>query len=75
MSGGIVVVKLGGTTLAEQQQVLAEVAVVARQRPVVVVHAGGKRMTEWLDRLGVETRFEGGLRARSSSSNDCCSQD
>ena len=58
----IVVVKLGGTTLAEQRQVLAEVAQVARKRPVVLVHGGGKRMTEWLERLGVETRFEGGLR-------------
>jgi acetylglutamate kinase len=58
----IVVVKLGGTTLAEQKQVLAEVAQVARKRPVVLVHGGGKRMTEWLERLGVETRFEGGLR-------------
>jgi acetylglutamate kinase len=58
----IVVVKLGGTTLAEQQHVLAEVAAVARRRPVVLVHGGGKRMSEWLERLGVETRFEGGLR-------------
>jgi acetylglutamate kinase len=58
----IVVVKLGGTTLAEQQQVLAEVAAVARKRPIVLVHGGGKRMTEWLERLGVPTRFEGGLR-------------
>lgn len=58
----VVVVKLGGTTLAEQRQVLAEVASVARRRPVVLVHGGGKRMTEWLDRLGVPTRFEGGLR-------------
>ena len=58
----ILVLKLGGTTLADQQQVLAEVAAVARRRPVVVVHGGGKRMTEWLDRLGVPTRFEGGLR-------------
>jgi len=58
----IVVVKLGGTTLAEQKQVLAEVAQIARKRPVVLVHGGGKRMTEWLERLGVETRFEGGLR-------------
>jgi acetylglutamate kinase len=58
----ILVLKLGGTTLAEQQQVLAEVATVARRRPVVVVHGGGKRMTEWLERLGVPTRFEGGLR-------------
>ena len=58
----VVVVKLGGTTLAEQKQVLAEVAAVARKRPVVLVHGGGKRMTEWLERLGVPTRVEGGLR-------------
>ena len=58
----IVVVKLGGTTLADQRQVLAEVAAVARKRPVVLVHGGGKRMTEWLERLGVPTHFEGGLR-------------
>ena len=58
----IVVVKIGGTTLAEQRQVLAEVAQVARRRPIVLVHGGGKRMTEWLDRLGVKTRFENGLR-------------
>jgi acetylglutamate kinase len=58
----ILVLKLGGTTLADQQQVLAEVATVARRRPVVIVHGGGKRITEWLDRLGVPTRFEGGLR-------------
>ncbi len=58
----VIVVKLGGTMLAEQRQVLAEVAAVARRRPVVLVHGGGKRMTEWLERLGVPTRFEGGLR-------------
>ena len=58
----IVVVKLGGTTLSEQRQVLAEVAGIARRRPVVLVHGGGKRMSEWLDRLGVPSHFEGGLR-------------
>jgi len=58
----VVVVKLGGTTLADQRQVLAEIAAVARRRPVVVVHGGGKRMTDWLERLGVPTRFENGLR-------------
>ena len=61
------VLKLGGTTLAEQRQVLAEVAIVARRRPVVIVHGGGKRMTEWLDRLGVPTRFEGGLRVTDAA--------
>ena len=59
---GVVVVKLGGTTLADQAPVLAEVAALAHRQPVVVVHGGGRRMTEWLDRLGVATRFEAGLR-------------
>ena len=58
----LLVVKLGGTTVAEQRGVLDEIAAVARRRPVVVVHGGGKRLTEWLERLGVPTRFEGGRR-------------
>ena len=58
----IVVVKLGGTTLADQRHVLEEVAALHGRRPVVLVHGGGRRMTEWLERLGVTSRFEGGLR-------------
>ena len=64
----ILVVKLGGTTIADQRQVLAEVAAVARRRPVVLVHGGGKRITEWLERLGVPSRFEDGLRVTDAQS-------
>lgn len=64
----ILVVKLGGTTIADQAQVLGEVAVVARRRPVVLVHGGGRRITEWLERLGVPSRFEGGLRVTDAQS-------
>lgn len=64
----ILVVKLGGTTIAEQRQVLDEVARVSRTRPVILVHGGGKRITEWLDRLGVPTKFEGGLRVTDPAS-------
>jgi acetylglutamate kinase len=64
----ILVVKLGGTTIAEQRQVLDEVARIARRRPMVLVHGGGKRISEWLDRLGVPTRFEGGLRVTDAAS-------
>jgi len=63
----VLVVKLGGTTIAEQRHVLDDVARVSRQRPVVLVHGGGKRITEWLDRLGVPTRFEGGLRVTDAA--------
>jgi acetylglutamate kinase len=63
----VLVVKLGGTTIAEQRHVLDDVARVARLRPVVLVHGGGKRITEWLDRLGVPTRFEAGLRVTDAA--------
>ena len=64
----VLVIKLGGTTIADQRQVLGEVAAVARQRPVVLVHGGGKRITEWLERLGVPSKFEGGLRVTDAQS-------
>ena len=64
----ILVVKLGGTTIADQQQVLEEVATVARRRPVILVHGGGKRISEWLERLGMKVRFEGGLRVTDAAS-------
>ena len=63
----VLVLKLGGTTLADQAHVLDEVAAVARKRPVVLVHGGGKRITEWLERLGVASKFEGGLRVTDAA--------
>jgi acetylglutamate kinase len=63
----ILVVKLGGTTIADQRQVLSEVAAVSRRRPVILVHGGGKRISEWLDRLGVKSTFEGGLRVTDAA--------
>ena len=63
----VLVVKLGGTTIEDQRHVLDEVAAVARRRPVVLVHGGGKRITEWLERLGVKTTFEGGLRVTDAA--------
>src|SRR5215208_5720066 len=63
----ILVVKLGGTTIAEQAQVLGEVSAIARRRPVILVHGGGKRITEWLDRMGVPSQFENGLRVTDAA--------
>lgn len=62
MSDGPVVVKLGGTTIAEQQDILREIVEERRRRAVVIVHGGGKRLTDWLVRLGVESRWQSGRR-------------
>jgi acetylglutamate kinase len=64
----LVIVKLGGTTVASQAAVLAEVAGLSRVRPMVVVHGGGVQVTEWLTRLGLPTRFEDGLRVTDEAS-------
>ncbi|MDP8904554.1 MAG: acetylglutamate kinase, partial [Chloroflexota bacterium] len=58
----LIVVKLGGTTLAEEHETLAGVAEASRRQGIVVVHGGGRRLTEWIARLGLETRFEDGRR-------------
>lgn len=60
--GELIVVKLGGTTLADQGVILDEVAARSQTDRIVLVHGGGKRLTEWLSRMGVESRFEAGLR-------------
>lgn len=60
--GELIVIKLGGTTLADQRAILDEVAARSHTDRIVLVHGGGKRLTEWLSRMGVESRFEGGLR-------------
>ena len=60
--GETVVVKLGGETLAEQHDSLRGVAELAGEYRLVIVHGGGKRLTGWLDRLGIESRWHEGRR-------------
>jgi len=62
VSGTPVVVKLGGTTIIEQQDILREIVEERRGRPVVIVHGGGKRLTDWLERLGVDSHWNQGRR-------------
>ncbi|MBA2488333.1 MAG: acetylglutamate kinase [Chloroflexi bacterium] len=56
------IVKLGGTTIAEERGLLGEVVELARSRPLVIVHGGGARLTTWLDRLGLGHRTVAGRR-------------
>ncbi|MFI5254047.1 MAG: acetylglutamate kinase [Candidatus Limnocylindrales bacterium] len=58
----VVVVKLGGAPLGESTGLLGELAELHHRLSLVVVHGGGNRVTSWLERLGVPTRFEEGRR-------------
>lgn len=64
--GKIVVVKYGGSAMADQelkQSVIRDVALLKMVgfRPIVV-HGGGKDITRWINKLGLETKFVNGLR-------------
>src|SRR5437899_2446628 len=62
-AGAILVIKLGGATLDGADAPLEEVAALVRAgMRVVLVHGGGSLLTQWLERLGVQTRFHDGVR-------------
>src|SRR5215469_526851 len=57
------VVKLGGSTLENQQAVLKDLIWLHDLGvKVVLVHGGGPAITAWLERLHISTRFEQGMR-------------
>ncbi|MGI8424632.1 MAG: acetylglutamate kinase [Chloroflexota bacterium] len=57
------VIKIGGSTLGSADSSFRDIAALARGGDVpVVVHGGGAEATAWLERLGIPSRFERGLR-------------
>lgn len=68
-----VLVKLGGTLLehAESRAALAtQMAAVARDHALVVVHGGGKQVTKYLEERGVQSSFLNGLRVSDEAVMD-----
>jgi len=69
-----VVVKVGGQSAEEQfrrQHLARQIAGLARAgHRVVVVHGGGKALTETLQRLGIKTEFHNGLRVTDAATRD-----
>ena len=62
-----IVIKIGGSILGDNDTSLQDIVHLAQtgKRPVVV-HGGGAMITDWLDRLNVDTNFVNGLRATNS---------
>lgn len=62
-SHGAIVVKIGGSTLGEHDTTLEDLVTLQRQGvQTVVVHGGGKVISQWMERQGVRPRFVRGLR-------------
>ncbi len=66
-----VVLKLGGSVARDDDAALDLVASLHDAgRPLVVVHGGGPLVGEWASKLGLETRFERGLRVTDAATRD-----
>jgi acetylglutamate kinase len=60
-----ILIKLGGTLLDDEgtsKQIARQLARLAREQELVVVHGGGKQVTRFLAERGIESRFVKGLR-------------
>jgi len=60
-----VLIKLGGALLdnpEERSAMARELAAIAREHELVIVHGGGKQVTQYLEERGIQSRFVGGLR-------------
>jgi acetylglutamate kinase len=67
----ITVIKIGGSTLGSHDTTLDDiVALQRRNKPVVVIHGGGKLITDWLTKLGVPTKFIKGERVTDAPTLD-----
>ncbi len=67
----IIVVKIGGATLGSHDTALEDIVELQKQgKSLVVVHGGGKLITEWLDKQGVPTNFLRGERVTDKPTLD-----
>ncbi|MDQ6747646.1 MAG: acetylglutamate kinase, partial [Candidatus Dormibacteraeota bacterium] len=68
--GSTIVVKLGGSSLEASKHSVLEDLVLLRYVGMnpVVVHGGGKDITEWQEKMGLESRFVDGLRVTDEKS-------
>lgn len=65
----ILVVKIGGSTLGSDDTTVEDLAHLQKQgRSVVVVHGGGKIITDWLKKQGIKTNSIDGERVTDDAS-------
>ncbi len=69
-NGAVVVVKYGGSAMLKpelQKSVIADVALLklVGMKPIIV-HGGGKEISNWLGKIGKESEFVNGLRVTDS---------
>lgn len=61
--GKVIVIKLGGATLGSHDTTIEDIVKLQKQgKSLVVVHGGGRLITDWLEKQGIATQFIQGER-------------
>jgi acetylglutamate kinase len=69
LTHGTIVVKIGGSTLGDHDTTLEDLVALQKQGTnPIVVHGGGKVITQWMEMRGVRPRFVRGLRVTDAAS-------
>jgi acetylglutamate kinase len=67
----ITVIKIGGSTFGSRDTTIEDIVTLQmRGEKLVVVHGGGQTVTDWLERLGIETKFVRGERVTDAATLD-----
>jgi acetylglutamate kinase len=70
-TGRPIVIKIGGSTLGEHDTTISDlVELQKRGVSVIVVHGGGKVITDWQEKLGIKAEFVRGKRVTDKPSLD-----
>ena len=64
-----IVIKIGGSTLGSHDTTIKDIVKLQKEgKSLVVVHGGGKLITEWLAKQGISSRFVQGERVTDAAS-------
>ena len=67
----LTVIKIGGSTLGSHDTTLMDLVELQKEgENFVVIHGGGKTISEWMEKQGVRPKFVNGLRVTDSQSLD-----
>jgi len=66
VSGKIIVVKYGGSTMIDENQknsIISDITLLKKMGcKIIVVHGGGKEISKWVEKVGMKNTFVNGLR-------------
>ena len=67
----LTVIKIGGSTLGNHDTTLMDLVELQKKgEKFVVIHGGGKTISEWMEKQGIRPKFINGLRVTDSQSLD-----